>query len=216
MVFGENPMGDMDPMMSPDEVARSLPKPRRKVWREELLVDGTFLSYKDATDELPPPDLVERIFLILHRGQRHLVVRSGDRHQPWQLPIIEMEITPRLETDDEPDQAERSAEFDQLIRNFARQTWGVPIKGWSQHTRVQMTARQNQDQYEPGARRYEMVVMGECDEPVDLPDDSEWSRRFFPPRDMNLLLRERYFDREEFEQVHEIQVVEAAKAAAAS
>lgn len=213
MVFGEHPMGDMDPMMDPAQVAKMIPKPRRKVWREELLVDNTFLSYKDATEEIPPIDLIERIFLILHRGERHLVVRAGDRHEPWLLPIMEIEISPRVEGEDEEnDQSARSAELDAMIRGSVSENWGVPVQSWRQHTRVQMTARRNQEEYEPGARRYEIVVMGEVGEPVDLPEGSEWSRRFFRAREMNQLLRERYYDRPEFEQVHEAQVIEALKA----
>ena len=90
----------------------------------------------------------------------------------------------------------------------------MPIVDWSQHTRVQMTARELQDEVEVGARRYEMVVMAEAGEPLDLAEDTEWARRFFQPRDMNKLLRERYYDYPEIELAYEVQVIEAAKASA--
>ena len=82
MAFGEHPM--MDPMMNPEAALASLPKPRRKIWREELLVDEAFLAYKDRTEVLPDPELIERIFLLIRRRDRHLVVRLGDRRQPWE------------------------------------------------------------------------------------------------------------------------------------
>jgi len=64
MAFGEHPLGggpgtDMDPA----EIMKHIPKPRRKIWRQEKLVDDVYLQYRDRTEELPEPDLVERIFL---------------------------------------------------------------------------------------------------------------------------------------------------------
>lgn len=211
MVMGEHPM--MDPMMDPAAAMASLPKPRRKLWREELLVDEVFLAYKDKTDLLPNPDLVERIFLLIRRRNRHLVVRFGDRRQPWELPILEFEIEPRPEKESEDaDQEERRQRLDEMITSVVYETWQVPISAWQLHTRVRMTAKHNQDQYEPGARRYELVVTAECGAPDDLAEGTEWARRFFTPRELNQVLRQRYFDREELGQAHEQQVIAAAKA----
>lgn len=210
MAFGEHPMGD--PMMDPEAALRNLPKPRRKIWRQEVWVDDIFLMYKDQSEDLPDPELVQRIFLLARRGDRHLVVRHGGRGQPWELPILEFEIEPQHEPDDaETDQQARRAELTQTIRSVVLDTWQVPITDWSQHTLIQMTARNNQDAYEPGVRRYEMVVVAQCGEPEDLNPDNEWSRRFFRPREMNQVLRERYMDREEIGLAHEQQVIEAAK-----
>ena len=216
MAFGEHPLGGgMGMDMDPAEVMKHLPKPRRKLWRQEKLVDDVYLQYRDQTEELPEPDLVERIFLIVMRRDRCLVVRHGDRHQPWMLPILEFDIEPRPEPlDPELDQDARRAALTQTIRSVVEATWQVPIVEWSQHTRVQMTARELQDDVEVGARRYEMVVMAEAGEPLDLVEDTEWTRRFFQPRDMNKLLRERYYDYPEIEQAYEVQVIEAAKAGA--
>jgi len=213
MVMGEHPMGD-PMMMDPQAAMASLPKPRRKLWREELLVDEVFLAYKDRTELLPDPDLIERIFLLARRRDRHLVVRLGDRSQPWQLPVLEFEIEPRLETDPEDaDQAERRERLDEMIRSVVHETWQVPISNWALHTRVQMTAKNNQQQYPPGARRYEIVVTAECGDPDDPAPGTEWARRFFPPREMNQVLRQRYLDREELGLAHEQQVIAAAKSA---
>ena len=199
--------------MDPAEVMKHIPKPRRKIWRQEKLVDNVYLQYRDQTDELPEPDLVERIFLIVMRGGRCLAVRHGDRHQPWELPIIEFDIDPRPEPlDPALDQNARRAAFTQTLRSVVEDTWQVPILDWSQHTLVQMTAKELQDEVEVGARRYEMVVMAEAGEPLDLAEGTEWSRRFFPSREMNKLLRERYYDYPEVEQAYEVQVIEAAKA----
>lgn len=214
MAFGDHPMGG-DPMMDPEEVMKHIPKPRLKVWRQEKLVDEAYLQYRDQTEELPEPDLVERIFLVIRRGERCLVVRHGDRHQPWVLPILEFDIDPRPEPlDPELDQDARQAALTQTIRSVVEDTWQVPLVDWSQHTLVQMTAKELQDKVEVGARRYEMVVMAEADEPLDLADGTEWARRFFPPREMNKLLRERYYDYPEVEQAYELQVIEGAKAQA--
>lgn len=212
MVFGEHPTGD--PMaMDANEVMRSIPKPRRKIWRQEKLVDDVFLQYRDRTNELPEPDLVERIFLVVMRGDRCLAVRHGDRHQPWVLPILEFEIEPRPEPlDPELDQDARRAALEQTIQSVVTETWQVPLLQWEQHTRIQMIARQNQSQHEPGARRYEMIVTATAGEPLDLAEDTEWARRFFPSRDMNKLLRERYFDYPEIEQAYELSLIEAVKA----
>ena len=212
MAFGEHPMpgGGMDM----EEALRNLPKPRRKIWRQEVWVDDIFLMYKDRTEELPDPALVERIFLLVRRGDRHLVVRHGGRGQPWELPILEFEIEPRHEPDEPAtDQEARRAELTQTIRSVVLDTWQVPVTEWQQHTLIQMTARNNQDAYEPGVRRYELVVTAQCGEPEDLTPDTEWSRRFFRPREMNQVLRERYMDREEIGLAHEAQVIEAAKSA---
>ncbi len=215
MAFGEHPMGGGDPMMDPAEAMKHLPKPRRKVWRQEKLVDDVYLQYRDQTGELPEPDLVERIFLVVRRRDRCLAVRHGDRHQPWLLPILEFEIEPRPEPlDSELDQAARRASLTQIIQTTVSDTWQVPVLDWSQHTRVQMTAKELQEEVEPGARRYEMIVRAEAGEPDDLVEDSAWARRFFPPRDMNKLLRERYYDYPEIEQAYELQVIEGAKASA--
>ncbi len=212
MAFGEHPLGD--PMMDPSEAMKHIPKPRRKLWRQEKLVDNTYLQYRDQTEELPEPDLVERIFLIVMRGDRCLAVRHGDRHQPWVLPILEFEIEPRPEPlDPELDQDARQAALTQTIRSVVEDTWQVPIDNWSQHTRVQMTAKELQDEVEPGARRYEMIVMAEAGEPQDPDEESEWARRFFPPREMNKLLRERYYDYPQLEQAYELQLIGAVKAA---
>ena len=51
-------------------------------------------------------------------------------------------------------------------------------------------------------------------EPLDPAEDSEWSRRFFPSREINKMLRERYYDYPEIEQAYEIQLIEFAKARA--
>ena len=199
--------------MDPAEIMKHIPKPRRKLWRQEKLVDNVYLQYRDKTEELPEPDLVERIFLVVMRGDRCLVVRHGDRHEPWVLPIIEFNIEPRPEPlDPELDQEARQAALTQTIRSVVEDTWQVPIVDWSQHTLVQMTARELQDEVEVGSRRYEMVVMAEAGEPLDLVEGTEWARRFFQPRDMNKLLRERYYDYPEIELAYEIQVIEAAKA----
>ena len=216
MVFGEHPMGD--PMaMDANEVMRQIPKPRRKQWRQEKLVDDVYLQYRDQTDELPEPALVDRIFLILRRRDRWLAVRHGDRHEPWILPILEFEIEPRVEPlDPELDQEARRAELTQTITSVVADTWQLPVASWSQHTRVQMVARELQDEVEPGAHRYEMIVSGEVGDPDDLAEDTEWARRFFQPRDMNKLLRERYFDYPELEQAYEVQVIEAAKETASA
>ena len=45
------------------------------------------------------------------------------------------------------------------------------------------------------------------------PPGTEWARRFFPPREMNQVLRQRYMDREELGLAHEQQVIAAAKSA---
>ena len=213
MAFGEHPLGGGMGEMDPAEVMKHIPKPRRKIWRQEKLVDDVYLQYRDKTEELPEPDLVERIFLVIRRGERCLAVRHGDRHQPWVLPILEFDIDPRPEPlDPELDQDARRAALTQTIAAVVEDTWQVPIVEWSQHTRVQMTARELQDQVEVGSRRYEMVVMAEAGEPNELAEDTEWARRFFPSRDMNKLLRERYYDYPEIEQAYELQVIEGAKA----
>lgn len=212
MAFGEHPLGG-DPMMDPAEVMKHIPKPRRKLWRQEKLVDNVYLQYRDQTEELPEPDLIERIFLIVMRGERCLAVRHGDRHQPWVLPILEFDIDPRPEPlDPELDQDARRAALTQTIRAVVEDTWQVPIGEWAQHTRVQMTAKELQDEVAVGARRYEMVVMAEAGEPQDLAEQSEWTRRFFPAREMNKLLRERYYDYPELEQAYEAKLIEAARA----
>lgn len=212
MAFGEHPLGGgMD--MDPNEIMKHIPKPRRKLWRQEKLVDDVYLQYRDQTEELPEPDLVERIFLVIMRHDRCLAVRHGDRHQPWMLPILEFDIEPRPEPlEPELDQDARRAALTQTIRSVVEDTWQVPVEDWSQHTRVQMTARELQDDVDVGSRLYEMVVMAEAGEPLDLAEGTEWTRRFFQPRDMNKLLRERYYDYPEVEQAYEIQVIEAAKA----
>ena len=212
MAFGEHPLGGgMD--MDPAEIMKHIPKPRRKVWRQEKLVDDVYLQYREQTTELPEPDLVERIFLIVMRRDRCLVVRHGDRHEPWLLPILEFDIEPRPEPlDPELDQDARQAELTQTIRSVVQDTWQVPIVEWSQHTLVQMTAKELQDQVAVGSRRYEMVVMAQAGEPLDLTEGTEWARRFFPPREINKLLRERYNDYEELELAFERQVIEAARA----
>ena len=214
MAFGEHPLGGGPGMdMDAAEMMKHLPKPRRKIWRQEKLVDDVYLQYRDGTDELPEPDLVERIFLVVMRGDRCLVVRHGDRHQPWLLPILEFDIEPRPEPlDPELDQDARRSALTQTIRSVVEDTWQVPIVEWSQHTRVQMTARELQDEVEVGSRRYEMVVKANAGDPLDLADDTEWARRFFPSREINRLLRERYYDYPEIEQAYEQQVIEAAKA----
>ena len=154
---------------TPAEIMKHIPKPRRKVWRQEKLVDEVYLQYRDQTEELPEPDLVERIFLIVMRRDRCLAVRHGDRHEPWLLPILEFDIDPRPEPlDPELDQDARRAALTQTISSVVEDTWQVPIVDWSQHTRVQMTARELQDQVEVGSRRYEMVVMAQAGEPLDL------------------------------------------------
>ena len=207
--------GAGDPMMDPAEMAKYIPKPRRKLWRQEKLVDEAYLQYRDRTEELPEPDLVERIFLIVMRGERCLVVRHGDRHQPWVLPILEFDIEPRPEPlDPEMDQAARHASLTQTIGAVLEDTWQVPVAEWSQHTRVQMTAKELQEKVEPGARRYEMIVTAEAGEPQDLSEDNEWARRFFPSREIVKLLRERYNDYEELELAYDQALIEAAKAGA--
>ena len=212
MAFGEHPFGE-DPMMDPSQVMKMIPKARRKLWRQEKLVDDVYLQYRDRTDELPEPDLVERIFLIIRRGERCLAVRFGDRHEPWVLPILEFEITPQPEPlEPSLDQEARRAALTQTLRTVVEDTWQVPLGEWAQHTRVQMTARELQDAVAPGARRYEMIVTAEAEEPLDLAEGTQWARRFFRPREMNKLLRERYYDYPELEIAYEGHLIEGMKA----
>ena len=219
MPFG-GPVGPGgDPMMDPQAAMAQLPKPRTKVWREEKLVDDVFLAYMDKIETLPEPDLIFRAFLLFRRGERHLAVRLGDRHQPWQLPVLEPDVAPAVEDDAidaEALQDDRRERLGAMISAAMMETWQLPVAGWRQYSRVQMTARNNQDQYEPGARRYEIVVVGECGEPAEPAGDSEWTRRFFRARDMNKILRERYFDKPELAQAHESLLIEALSASAAA
>jgi len=217
MPFG-GPVGPGgDPMMDPQAAMAKMPKPRRKVWREEKLVDDVFLAYMDKIETLPEPDLIFRMFLVLRRGERHLAVRLGDRRQPWQLPTLEPEISPAVEPEDMDEEAlqeDRRERLDAIIQAAMMDTWQLPVAGWRQFSRVQMTARRNQDEHEPGARRYEVCIVGECGEPADLAGDGGWARRFLPARDMNKILRERYFDKPELMQAHERTLIEALSGAA--
>ena len=217
MPFGTPFGAGGDPMMDPQAAMAKMPKPRRKVWREEKLVDDVFLAYMDQIGTLPEPDLIFRIFLVLRRGERHLAVRLGDRRQPWQLPVLEPEIAPAIEPDEmdeEPLQDDRRERLDAILQAAAMDAWQLPIAEWRQFSRVQMTARNNQDEHEPGARRYEVCIIGECGEPAEPDPDGGWTRRFLPAREMNKILRERYFDKPELMQAHEHALIEALSAAA--
>ncbi len=163
------------------------------------------------TSDVPPADLVDRIYLLTWHKDRPLVVRQGDRSAPWQIPTMEREA-PAGEGNGKGSTKDGTSAINRWIKSAAREQWGVRVKDWFQHSRFELVANIDATTVAPGTLRYELFVCATASRLDDLADDSEWSRRAITRRDFVQLLREGYAGVDEIlDAAHDAYLVAQAK-----
>ena len=182
---------------------------RARSWKREKEIGDGWLGELAVSDEVPPIDQVNRIYLLAGFKDRMVVVRpqGGDL---LELPALTVDAAAR-------DGARKGAPSNQLERWFkpiCKGQWGMHLKEWYQHSRFEMRPTPENTDIDRDARRFDLFLCATATRLDDLPEGSPWARRTVTTRDMVKLIRERYT---EFDVVlnaaHEDYVVRRAKAA---
>lgn len=169
---------------------------RKRNWIGEKLIDGEFRALTETTDGVPPLDMVTRVYAMSWRGDRPLLVRSGDASTPWGIPLLEHDaggdVGGRNGANDKA--------LDKWLKAEMRQRWGIRVKDWFQHARLELTAIADATSVDPGTRRYYLFLCVNVSKLDDLPDDAPWSRRTIERREFGIVLRQQY---QEFDEIVE-------------
>ena len=184
---------------------------RKRNYIDEFKVPGDFRARHEVTSNVPPADLVTRVYLLTWHKDRPVVVRQGDRSEPWQIPTLEREA-PAGEGNGKGSTKSGASAIDRWIKSEARKQWGIRVKDWFQHGRFELVANVDATSIAPGTLRYELFVCATASRLDDQPDDSEWSRRTITRRDFVQLLRESYAGIDEIlDAAHDAYLVTQAK-----
>jgi hypothetical protein len=184
---------------------------RKRNYIDEFKVPDDFRARNEVTADVPPADLVRRIYLLTWHKDRPVVVRAGDGPQPWEVPTLEREA-PAGKGNGKSSAKSGTSAIDRWIKREARDQWGIRVKDWFQHSRFELVANVDATSVPPGTLRYELFVCATASRLDDLPDDSDWSRRTITRRDFVQILREGYAGIDEIlDAAHDAYLVAQAK-----
>lgn len=166
---------------------------RKRNYIDEFRVADDFRARNEVTADVPPADLVTRVYLMTWHKDRPVVVRQGDSSEPWQIPTMERDAPAGEGNGDGKGTTKSNAKaIDRWIKSEAREQWGIRVKDWFQHSRFELVANIDATSVAPGTLRYELFVCATASGLDDQPDASAWSRRTITRRDYVQLLREDY------------------------
>ena len=75
------------------------------------------------------------------------------------------------------------AQLGRWLKPVCRGQWGINLKEWTQHTRFEREATDENTTAAPGSMRYDLFLYGTAGKLEDLPEGSAWSRRAITRRD---------------------------------
>ena len=184
---------------------------RKRNYIDEFRVREEFRARNEVTSDVPPADLVDRIYLLTWHKDRPVVVRQGDSSAPWQIPTMER-AAPAGEGNGKGSTKDGASAINRWIKSEARAQWGVRVKDWFQHSRFELVANVDATSVAPGTLRYELFVCATASRVDDLAEGSEWSRRTITRRDFVQVLREGYAGVDEIlDAAHDAYLVAQAK-----
>lgn len=182
---------------------------RKRNWLTEKRIAGQFLAHGETTDEVPALDLIDRIYLLTWYHEKPVIVREGGEPTPWEVPMLLCDFSLPGKNSEE---AQPAKQLDTWLKRTAQEQWGVRIKDWFQHARLELTATADATEVVPGTVQYYLFLCASASKLDDLPAESDWSRRTVTRKDLGQMLRQRY---EEFDEIlegaHEAYVIRQAK-----
>ena len=183
---------------------------RHFTYEKEL--GGEWVGRLVESDETPPLDQTDRVFLVLGYKDRMVVVRAeGDSH--FLIPALGVDAAAR----DTSARGGPGAQLGRWLKPVCRGQWGINLKQWTQHTRFEKEATDENTTAPPGSMRYDLFLYGTAAKLEDLPEGSAWSRRAITRKDFIQLIRSGYTEFEETARdVHETYVFERERAVAAA
>ncbi|HJN92897.1 MAG TPA: hypothetical protein QGF05_09275 [Dehalococcoidia bacterium] len=188
---------------------------RKRYWGREKRWDGDqFRSRNEITDELPPLNTVQRVFMLTWREDgKPIVVRQGDSEEPWSIPTVERDATASSDDTFSAETAGNREMLDAWLKDAASELWGIQVADWYQAARVHLTATENATDAEAGDERFFLFLCATSSGTKDIPEGAEWSRRSITTKDFVAILREHYIEFDEFlDQVHDGYLIRQAQA----
>jgi hypothetical protein len=162
------------------------------------------------TDETPPLDQVDGVYLILGYKDRMVVVRA-DGESKFRIPRLLVDEAAR----DTSARGGAAAQLNRWLKPVCRGQWGIHLKEWTQHTRFELEPTPENTTAPPDSRRYELFLYGSATKLDDLPEGSAWSRRTVTRKDFIQLIQAGYTEFEEtVRDVHEAYVIARERAVA--
>ena len=181
---------------------------RHFTYEKELGADwvGTLAE----SDETPPLDQVDSVYLVLGYRDRMVVVRADGESQ-FRIPMLQVDAAAR----DTSPRGGPGAQLGRWLKPVCRGQWGINLKQWTQHTRFEKEATEENTTTAPGSMRYDLFLYATANKLEDLPEGSAWSRRSVTRKDFIQLIRSGYTEFEEtVRDVHEAYVIERERAVA--
>ena len=163
------------------------------------------------TDETPSLDQVDGVYLILGYKDRMVVIRAEGESQ-FRIPMLRVDAAAR----DASARGGPAAQLGRWLKPVCRGQWGIQLQEWTQHTRFEKEATDENTTAAPGSMRYDLFLYGSASKLDDLPEGSAWSRRSVTRKDFIQVIRWGYTEFEEtVRDVHETYVMQRERAAAA-
>ena len=162
------------------------------------------------TDETPSLDQVDGVYLILGYKDRMVVIRAEGESQ-FRIPMLRVDAAAR----DTSGRGGPGAQLGRWLKPVCRGQWGIQLKEWTQHTRFEKEATDENTTAAPGSMRYDLFLYGTAGKLDDLPEGSAWSRRSVTRKDFIQVIKWGYTEFEEtVRDVHEAYVMQRERAAA--
>jgi len=170
--------------------AMALAEARRiRNWTYQKEIGDDWVGELVTTDEVPPIDEIDRVFVLTGHKDRMIVVRA-DGSDDFEIPAVEVDAAAR----DAPRKGSPAKQLDRWLKPVSKGQWGIRIKDWYQHSRFDMEATQENPDFEAGTHRYSLFLCATASKLDDLPEGSPWARRTITTRDFGNLIRLRYME----------------------
>lgn len=183
---------------------------RRRHWTYQKEMGDDWVGELITTDEVPPIDQIDRIYLVTGYKDRMVVVREAGSDQ-LDIPALHLDDAAR----DGAGKGNPAKQVERWLKPICKGQWGIRLKDWYQHSRFDMEATQENTDVEPGTHRYFLFLCVTATKLDDLPDDSPWARRTVTTRDFGKLVRQRYTEFDvSLTAAHEDYVIRRDRAAA--
>ena len=159
-------------------------------WKREKQLGDQWLGELVETDQVPPLDQVERVYLLTWHKDRPVVVRTEGSDL---LVVPTLDVDPAA-VDSAGKRRSPAAALERWLKPIAKGEWGIRIGDWFQHSRLEMRATSDNHDYPAGTERYQLFLCATATHLDDLPEGSGWARRTITRKDFGQLLNDRYLE----------------------
>ena len=181
--------GGQDALMQQAQ-ERALAEARRiRNWTYQKKIGDDWVGELVTTDEVPPIDQIDRVFLLTGHKDRMVVVRA-DGADDFEIPAVEVDDAAR----DGAGKGSPAKQLERWLKPVCKGQWGIRLKDWYQHSRFDMEGTPENTDFEPGTHRYSLFLCGTASKLEDLPEGSPWARRTITTRGFGQLIRLRYME----------------------